>query len=57
MKLMELYEEIGWLMNGEYADPECEIWIDDPSDFNNPRRAERVSQMGERVYIIMEEKE
>ena len=53
MTVQELYEETKWLMAEGYAGEE--IWVEDPNDFNNPRKAESIRQVGERIYIDQEE--
>lgn len=55
MTIKELYDECGWLMFNEYISPDAGIWVENPDDFNNPRKAADARLVGEKLYIYQED--
>lgn len=55
MTIKELYDECEWLILNNYISPDAEIWVEDPDDFNNPRRAESIRVIGDKIFIDQED--
>lgn len=53
MTIKQLYEETRWLIAEGYAGEQ--VWVEDPDDFNHPRRAKSIRAIGDKIYIDQED--